>query len=213
MCRTFLRRIAFPSVAGSQRTIGVLALQGDVREHESVLDTLGVAHRQVRTAADLSGIDGLIIPGGESSVIDKLARIFEVREPLCDAIANGLPVLGTCAGLILLSTTVIGAIDGQQTFGGLDIAVERNAFGGQLESFETTIDMPVTGNVPVRAAFIRAPIIRDVRECEVVAVLPNGDVVGVRSQNCVGIAFHPEVVGETRVHEWWLNSVVANVQR
>lgn len=200
-------------MAGSHLTIGVLALQGDVREHEFVLDQLGVAHRQVRTASDVVGIDGLIIPGGESSVIDKLSRIFEVREPLREAIASGLPVLGTCAGLILLSTTVIGAIDGQQTFGGLDVAVERNAFGGQVESFETTIDMPVIGRVPVSAAFIRAPLIREVRECEVIAKLPNGDVVGVRSGNCVGISFHPEVIGETRVHEWWLNSVVAGAQR
>jgi len=200
-------------VAGSHLTIGVLALQGDVREHESVLDELGVQQRQVRTPPDLVGIDGLIIPGGESSVIDKLSRIFGVREPLISAIAGGLPVLGTCAGLILLSKTVIGAIDGQQTFGGLDIAVERNAFGGQLESFETTIEMPVVGEVPVNAAFIRAPIVRDVRECEVIAALPNGEIVGVRDGNCVGISFHPELLGESRVHEWWLDAVVSGAER
>jgi len=200
-------------VAGSQLTIGVLALQGDVREHEVVLGELGVPHRQVRTPTDLVGINGLIIPGGESSVIDKLSRIFEVREPLISAITKGLPVLGTCAGLIMLSTSLIGAIDGQQSFGGLDIAVERNAFGGQLESFETAIDMPIIGGAPVKAAFIRAPIIRDVRACEVIATLGNGDIVGVRSGNCVGISFHPELVGESRVHAWWLNTVVAGGQR
>jgi 5'-phosphate synthase pdxT subunit len=200
-------------VAGSHLTIGVLALQGDVREHELVLDALGVQQRQVRTPPDLVGIDGLIIPGGESSVIDKLSRIFGIREPLIAAIAGGLPVLGTCAGLILLSKTVIGAIDGQQTFGGLDIAVERNAFGGQLESFETTIEMPVVGEVPVNAAFIRAPIVRDVRECEVIAALPNGEIVGVRDGNCVGISFHPELLGESRVHEWWLDTVVSGAGR
>ena len=200
-------------MAGSHLTIGVLALQGDVREHELVLDALGVQQRQVRTPPDLVGIDGLIIPGGESSVIDKLSRIFGVREPLISAIAGGLPVLGTCAGLILLSKTVIGAIDGQQTFGGLDIAVERNAFGGQLESFETTIEMPVVGEVPVNAAFIRAPIVRDVRECEVIAALPNGEIVGVRDGNCVGISFHPELLGESRVHEWWLDAVVSGAER
>lgn len=200
-------------MAGSHLTIGVLALQGDVREHESVLDELGVQQRQVRTPTDLVGIDGLIIPGGESSVIDKLSRIFGVREPLISAIAGGLPVLGTCAGLILLSKTVIGAIDGQQTFGGLDIAVERNAFGGQLESFETTIEMPVVGEFPVNAAFIRAPIVRDVRECEVIAALPNGEIVGVRDGNCVGISFHPELLGESRVHEWWLDAVVSGAER
>jgi 5'-phosphate synthase pdxT subunit len=200
-------------VAGSHLTIGVLALQGDVREHELVLDALGVQQRQVRTPPDIVGIDGLIIPGGESSVIDKLSRIFGIREPLIAAIAGGLPVLGTCAGLILLSKTVIGAIDGQQTFGGLDIAVERNAFGGQLESFETTIEMPVVGEVPVNAAFIRAPIVRDVRECEVIAALPNGEIVGVRDGNCVGISFHPELLGESRVHEWWLDTVVSGAGR
>jgi 5'-phosphate synthase pdxT subunit len=200
-------------VAGSQLTIGVLALQGDVREHELVLDELGVGHRQVRVPADLVGIDGLIIPGGESSVIDKLSRIFEIREPLMSAIAEGLPILGTCAGLILLSSTVIGAIDGQQTFGGLDIAVERNAFGGQLESFETTVEMSEIGGAAVNAAFIRAPIVRDVRGCSIIAALANGEIVGVRSGNCVGIAFHPEVVGESRVHAWWLDAVVAGAQR
>lgn len=200
-------------MAGSHLTIGVLALQGDVREHELVLDALGVQQRQVRTPPDLVGIDGLIIPGGESSVIDKLSRIFGIREPLIAAIAGGLPVLGTCAGLILLSKTVIGAIDGQQTFGGLDIAVERNAFGGQLESFETTIEMPVVGEVPVNAAFIRAPIVRDARECEVIAALPNGEIVGVRDGNCVGISFHPELLCESRVHEWWLDTVVSGAGR
>lgn len=200
-------------MAGSSPIIGVLALQGDVREHQLVLDELGVTHREVRTADDLAGIDGLIIPGGESSVIDKLSRIFGVREPLVEAIAGGLPVLGTCAGLILLSNSVIGAIEGQVTFGGLSTTVERNAFGGQVESFETTIEMPVIGGEPVRAAFIRAPIIRDAGKAEVIASLPNGDIVGVREGNCVGISFHPEVISETRVHRWWLDTVVAEARR
>lgn len=200
-------------MAGKPLTIGVLALQGDVREHEQVLDALGVARRQVRSASDLVGIDGLIIPGGESSVIDKLSRIFDVRDALVAAIDDGLPVLGTCAGLILLSRTLIGAIDGQLTFGGLDVTVERNAFGSQVESFETTIPMPVIGGEPVKAAFIRAPLIRDAGSTEVIATLPNGDVVGVRQGNCVGISFHPEVIGETRLHEWWLNTIAARAQR
>ena len=200
-------------MAGNQPIIGVLALQGDVREHEEVLDQLGVRHRQVRTAPDLAGIAGLIIPGGESSVIDKLSRIFEVRDAIVSDIRNGLPVLGTCAGLIMLSESLIGGIDGQQTFGGLSAAVERNAFGGQVESFETTIDMPVIGGEPVRAAFIRAPIIRSANAGTVIATLPNGDIVGVREGNCVGISFHPEVIGENRVHEWWLNTVVAGAER
>lgn len=200
-------------MAGSNPTIGVLALQGDVREHQLVLDELGVPHREVRTAGDLAGIDGLIIPGGESSVIDKLSRIFDLREPLIAAIAGGLPVFGTCAGLILLSDTIVGAIDGQLTFGGLSTTVERNAFGGQVESFETSIDMPVIGGEPVRAAFIRAPIIRSAGNADVIASLPNGDIVGVREGNCVGISFHPEVIFETRVHRWWLDTVVAESRR
>lgn len=196
-------------MAGNTPLIGVLALQGDVREHERVLDELGVAHRQVRLARDLDGIDGLIIPGGESSVIDKLSRIFDSRDAVVEAIRGGIPVLGTCAGLILLADRLEGAIDGQLTFGGLPITVERNAFGGQVESFETTLDMSVIGVNPVSAAFIRAPIIRDAGEAEVIAQLPNGDVVGVRHANRVGISFHPEVIGETRVHRWWLDEVVA----
>jgi 5'-phosphate synthase pdxT subunit len=200
-------------VAGNQPIIGVLALQGDVREHEEVLDQLGVNRRQVRTAPDLVGLDGLIIPGGESSVIDKLSRIFDVRDAIVSDIRDGLPVLGTCAGLIMLSESLIGGIDGQQTFGGLSAAVERNAFGGQVESFETAIDMPVIGGEPVRAAFIRAPIIRSANAGTIIATLPNGDIVGVRERNCVGISFHPEVIGENRVHEWWLNTVVAGAER
>lgn len=200
-------------MAGNTVIIGVLALQGDVREHENVLDSLGVTHRQVRRPSDLDGVSGLIIPGGESSVIDKLSRIFELRDPIVAAIAEGLPVLGTCAGLIMLSESLRGGIDGQQTFGGLSASVERNAFGTQVDSFETTIDMPVVDTTPVRAAFIRAPIIRDEGNGTVIAVLPNGDIVGVREGNCVGISFHPEMVGENRVHSWWLNTVVAGARR
>ena len=200
-------------MAGKTLTIGVLALQGDVREHEKVLEALGVARRQVRKPADLVGLDGLIIPGGESSVIDKLSRIFGLREPLVAAIRDGLPVLGTCAGLIMLSDSLLGGIDGQQTLGGLSASVERNAFGNQAESFETTITMPDVADTPVNAAFIRAPIIRSAGSGTVIATLPNGDIVGVREGNCVGISFHPEMVGENRVHEWWLNTVVAPSRR
>lgn len=200
-------------MAGKTPTIGVLALQGNVREHENMLRALAVAHRQVRHPADLAGLGGLIIPGGESSVIDKLSRIFDLRDSIVAAINAGLPVLGTCAGLIMLSNALRGGIVGQQTFGGLSASVERNAFGTQVESFETTIEMAEVGDTPVRAAFIRAPIIRDAGVGQVIATLPNGDIVGVREGNCVGIAFHPEMVGETRVHEWWLNTVVAGTRR
>lgn len=200
-------------MAGKVSRIGVLALQGDVREHEEVLDALGVDHSQVRLERDLEGIDGLIIPGGESSVIDKLSRTFGSRDAIRAAIRDGLPVLGTCAGLILLADTVRGSIDGQETFGGLPVTVQRNAFGGQVESFETSIEMPVVGGEPVAAAFIRAPLIVDAGTAEVIATLPSGEIVGVRHGNCVGISFHPEVVGEKRVHAWWLSNVVNTRKR
>lgn len=195
-------------MAGNTPVVGVLALQGDVREHELVLDALGVAHRQVRNAEQLDGVDGLIIPGGESSVIDKLTRIFEFRDALVAAIRGGLPVLGTCAGLILLADRITGGLDDQKTFGGLDVTVERNAFGSQVDSFETTIDMPVVGDDPIRSSFIRAPIVRDAGSAEVIATLPSGEIVGVQQGNLVGISFHPEVSNDVRVHDWWVRTVV-----
>ena len=206
---TFPRLTASPSVAGSSPLIGVLALQGDVREHESVLADLGWDHRQVRTPEELESVDALVIPGGESSVIDKLARLFGLRDPLISRIKAGMPVLGTCAGLILLADRIDGGLGDQQTLGGLDISVTRNAFGSQIDSFETEITMPVIGGAAISSAFIRAPIVTDSGSAEVIATLPDGSIVGVRDGNVVGISFHPEVVGDTRVHEWWLTTVVA----
>jgi 5'-phosphate synthase pdxT subunit len=210
---TFPRLTASPSVAGSSPLIGVLALQGDVREHESVLADLGWEHRQVRTPEELASVDALVVPGGESSVIDKLARLFGLRDPLIARIKAGMPVLGTCAGLILLADRIDGGLGDQQTFGGLDIFVTRNAFGSQIDSFETEISMPVIGGAAISSAFIRAPIVTDSGSTEVIATLPDGSIVGVRGGNIVGISFHPEVVGDTRVHEWWLTTVVASVVR
>ncbi len=200
-------------MAGKSILIGVLALQGDVREHESVLSELGCEHIQVRTPEQLELVDALIIPGGESSVIDKLVRLFGLREPLIARIRSGMPVLGTCAGLILLADRIDGGLDDQETLGGLDISVSRNAFGSQIDSFETEITMPVIGGAPVKSAFIRAPIVTDPGSTEVIATLPDGSVVGVRDGNIVGISFHPEVVGDTRVHDWWLTTVVAPAVR
>src|SRR3546814_14330437 len=136
--------------------VGVLALQGDVREHARVLTRLGAEVALVRRPSELAAVDGLILPGGESSTIDKLTRTFGMQQPLRDAIADGLPVYGTCAGLILLADRITGGIDGQQTLGGLDVVVARNAFGGQVESFEP--ELHVDGfATPVPDAFIRAP--------------------------------------------------------
>ena len=200
-------------MAGNNQRVGVLALQGDVREHEAVLDAIGCEHRQVRVVSDLDRVDSLIIPGGESSVIDKLARLFDLRDAIVSRIGAGMPVLGTCAGLILLANRVDGGLGDQATFGGLDVTVQRNAFGSQIDSFETEISMPAIIGDPIKSAFIRAPIVTDPGSADVIATLPDGSVVGVRQGNLVGIAFHPEVVGDTRVHEWWLASVVAPAVR
>ena len=195
-------------MAGNSPRVGILAFQGDVREHERVLDELDLTHSQVRTVQQLDDVDALIIPGGESGVIDKLTRIFGLRDPLIERIGGGLPVLGTCAGLILLADRLTGGLPDQQTVGGLDVTVERNAFGSQIDSFETVITMPVIGGDPIKSSFIRAPIVRDVGSAEVIATLPSGEIVGVRQGNIVGISFHPEVSNELRVHDWWVRTVV-----
>lgn len=192
--------------------VGVLALQGDVREHTRVLAGLGADVVPVRRASELADVDGLVIPGGESSVIDKLLRAFDVQQPLRDAIAGGLPVYGTCAGLILLADRIANPIAGQQSLGGLDVTVQRNAFGGQVESFET--DLTVAGFVgPVHATFIRAPLVTAAgTDVEVLAALPDalgGGVVAVRQGALIGTAFHPEVSGETRFHRLFLELVRA----
>ena len=193
---------ALPS--GGDRTalrIGVLALQGDVREHERALESLGAEVVRVRREADLEGVDGLVLPGGESSVIDKLSRSFGLRAPLRAAIAAGLPAYGTCAGMILLAERLEDAIAGQQTFGGLDVTVRRNAFGRQHESFEAMLPVPALGAEPVAATFIRAPEVLEAGPgVEVLARLENGRIVAVRQGNLLATAFHPEVSGELRFH-------------
>ncbi|APH45048.1 glutamine amidotransferase subunit PdxT [Microbacterium sp. 1.5R] len=200
-------------MAGSPR-VGVLALQGDVREHAALLAGLGAEVALVRRPEELASVDGLVIPGGESSVIDKLSRTFGMQEPIRDAIAAGLPVYGTCAGLILLADEVLDGIEGQQSFGGLDIAVRRNAFGRQTESFEMDLDVPALGEVPVHATFIRAPIVERAGErVEVVASLPDGRIVAVRQGPLVGTSFHPEVDGEMRFHELFLAGVRERTSR
>ncbi len=189
--------------------VGVLALQGDVREHTRVLTALGADVTLVRRPDDLASVDGLVLPGGESSVIDKLSRAFGMQQPVRDAIAGGMPVYGTCAGMILLADRIANPIDGQESFGGLDVTVQRNAFGGQVESFETEIT--VAGfDGPVHAAFIRAPLVVEVGPAaRALATLPGGGVVAVRQGNLVATAFHPEVSGETRFHELFLQLVRA----
>ena len=197
-------------MAGSGPRVGVLALQGDVREHLAVLTALGAEAVVVKRPAELASVAGLIIPGGESSVIDKLSRLFGLAEPLREAIAGGMPVYGTCAGLIMLADTVRDAIDGQQSLGGLDIVVRRNAFGSQLDSFETDLVVPVLGDPPVHAVFIRAPVVESVgSRATALASLPDGRIVAVEQGPLLGTSFHPEVTGDTRFHAYFLDKVRA----
>jgi 5'-phosphate synthase pdxT subunit len=188
--------------------VGVLALQGDVREHVRVLRERGADAVPVRRPEELASVRGLVLPGGESSVIDKLSRAFGMRQPIRDAIAAGMPMYGTCAGLILLADRITDGIAGQQTFGGLDATVQRNAFGGQVESFETELAVPVLGDPPVHAVFIRAPLVLSVGDgVEPLATLDDGRIVAVRQGPLLGTSFHPEMTGETRFHELFLAAV------
>ncbi|MGP6171092.1 pyridoxal 5'-phosphate synthase glutaminase subunit PdxT [Microbacterium sp. A204] len=209
MSPTFPRRTASPSVVGNPR-IGILSLQGDVLEHEHVLQGLGADTLRVRRPSELAEVDALVIPGGESTVIDKLSRSFGLQEPIRQAIRDGMPMLGTCAGLIMLADALTDAAEGQQTFGGLDATVQRNAFGRQTESFEVVLVVPVLGGEPVRAAFIRGPAITAVGPgVTTLAALPDGRVVAVEQGALIGISFHPEITGETRFHERILASVTS----
>lgn len=181
-----------------------------MREHLAVLTALGADARPVRRPEELAAVDGLVIPGGESSVIDKLARAFGLFDPIRTAIADGLPVFGTCAGLILLADRVDGAIAGQQTFGGIDARVARNVFGSQSASFETDLDVPALGEPPVHAVFIRAPAVVEWGPDAVpLASLPDGRVVAIEHGALLGTAFHPESTGETRFHRRFLAHVEA----
>ncbi|MFF2052041.1 pyridoxal 5'-phosphate synthase glutaminase subunit PdxT [Leifsonia sp. NPDC058194] len=188
--------------------VGVLALQGDFREHIAVLRGLGADASPVRRPEELASIDGLVIPGGESSVMDKLSRAFGLAEPLKEAIAGGLPVYGTCAGLIMLADTIVDGIAGQQSLGGLDVAVRRNAFGSQVDSFETDLDIPAIGGGPLHAVFIRAPIVESLGDrATALARVGDGRVVAVEQGDLLGTSFHPEITGDTRFHEYFLGKV------
>jgi pyridoxal 5'-phosphate synthase pdxT subunit len=186
----------------------VLALQGDFREHLRVLRELGADAVPVRRPAELDEVAGLVIPGGESSVMDKLSRAFGLAEPIRARIAAGMPVYGTCAGLIMLADTVLDAIEGQQTFGGLDVVVRRNAFGTQNDSFETDLDIPELGEPPVHAVFIRAPAVEQVGpKAHALATLDDGRVVAVEQGPLLGTAFHPEVTDDHRFHARFLERI------
>jgi 5'-phosphate synthase pdxT subunit len=192
-------------------TIGVFALQGDVREHLRTLGSLGVDAIGVRRPSELDACDGFIIPGGESTTMWKLARTFELLEPLRDRIKTGIPTFGTCAGMIMLADRITDGIAGQETLGGLDITVRRNAFGRQVDSFEGEVDFEGLAD-PVHAIFIRAPWVEELgSEVEVLARVASGPaagrIVAVRQGRLMATAFHPEVGGDSRVHELFVELV------
>jgi pyridoxal 5'-phosphate synthase pdxT subunit len=180
--------------------VGVLAYQGDVREHLAALEAAGAVPVEVRTLEELDTVDGLVVPGGESTVIGKLASRYGLLEPLRERARAGLPVLGTCAGMIFLAREVEGPP--QDLLGVLDVRVRRNAFGRQVASFEAEVDVKGVDGGPVAGAFIRAPWVADAGpEVEVLAEL-DGKVVAVRQGNLLATAFHPELSGEVRLHQW-----------
>jgi pyridoxal 5'-phosphate synthase pdxT subunit len=179
--------------------IGVLAVQGAFAEHLATLASIGVEGVEVRLPSDLDGVSGLILPGGESTAMRLLIERWGLRDPILDLARSGAPILGTCAGMILLATTIT---DGDPTvFGLLDMHVRRNAFGRQLDSFEADLAVPVLGDAPVHGVFIRAPIVESVGPgVDVLSRLDDGRIVAVRQRNVLATAFHPELAGETRFH-------------
>lgn len=179
--------------------IGVLALQGAFAEHVASLRAVGAEPVEVRLPAQLDDVDGLIIPGGESTTMRKLIARWEMREPILDLAARGAPIFGTCAGMIVLAQEIAGGEEPVLPL--LDVTVERNAFGRQLDSFETELDVPLLGDRPVHAVFIRAPVIERVGpDVDVMASLADGRIVAVRQRNVIATSFHPELSGETRFH-------------
>jgi pyridoxal 5'-phosphate synthase pdxT subunit len=193
-------------------TIGVLALQGDVREHLTALERVGAAGRAVRREAELDGLHGIVLPGGESTTMDKLMRAFGLRDPLRAALGAGLPAYGSCAGMILLADRVLDGPPDQETLGGIDMTVRRNAFGRQVASFEGDVEMTGVAGGPLHGVFIRAPWVEDVGPAvEVLARVEEGEaagrIVAVRQGSLLATSFHPEMTGDGRVHELFVRIV------
>ena len=197
-------------------TIGVLALQGDVREHLAALEAAGARAVPFRRAVELDGLDGLVIPGGESTTMDKLARAFDLLEPLRARVREGLPAYGSCAGMILLADRLVDAAPGQQTVGGMDVVVRRNAFGRQVDSFEGDVVFTHLPGGPLRAVFIRAPWVEEAGAAvevlaRVVGGPADGRIVAVRQGDLLATSFHPELTGDTRVHAYFVHLVRARL--
>ncbi|MEU0543053.1 pyridoxal 5'-phosphate synthase glutaminase subunit PdxT [Nocardia sp. NPDC005978] len=200
-------------LGGVTATIGVLALQGDVREHMHALEACGARPVPVRREAELAAVDGLVIPGGESTAISKLLEVFELLEPLKQRLREGLPAYGSCAGMILLASEVLDTRPDMKPLHGIDMTVRRNAFGRQVDSFETDLEFAGLDDGPVRAVFIRAPWVERAGEgVEVLARVPSGPaagtIVAVRQGNVMATSFHPEVTGDLRVHRLFVDTLV-----
>ena len=196
----------------TQPTVGVLAVQGDVREHLAALAEVGARAVPVRRPGEVRDLDGLIIPGGESTVMDKLVRAFDLYAPLTRAIRSGLPVFGSCAGMIMIADRIADGRADQQSLGGIDMTVRRNAFGRQVDSFETDLRIREFGPEPVRAVFIRAPWVEDHGPAvEVLASVQREGrhhPVAVRQGSLLATSFHPEVTGDRRVHSYFVKNLV-----
>jgi pyridoxal 5'-phosphate synthase pdxT subunit len=198
---------------GTGPAVGVLGLQGDVVEHSRALAAAGARPVTVRRLDELEGVDGLVIPGGESTTMWKLAVTFELMDPLRKRVGSGLPVFGSCAGMIMLADRLLDGIDGQETVGGIDMTVRRNAFGRQVDSFESEISLAgITGPEPVtpfRAVFIRAPWVEEIgRQVEVLGTeSATGRIVAVRQGPLLATSFHPELTGDARVHRLFVDMV------
>lgn len=194
--------------------IGVLALQGDVREHRQALEAVGARTALVRTAADLAAVDGIVVPGGESTTMSRLLGVFDLFDPLRDAIAGGLPAYGSCAGMIMLASEVLDTRPDARCLGAIDMTVRRNAFGRQVDSFETDLEVAGIDGDPVRAVFIRAPWVERVGPgVQVLARVPDdagataGTVVAVQQGVTMATSFHPEVTGDLRIHRRFVDIV------
>ena len=186
--------------------IGVLALQGDVREHVRALEEAGGEARPVRRLAEIEAVDGLVIPGGESTTLWRLATAFDLMDPLRKLIHGGLPAFGSCAGMIMLADRLQDGVQGQQTFGGIDMTVRRNAFGRQVDSFER--DIRIAGDpVPFHAVFIRAPWVERAGPAVTVLGDDNGRIIAVRQGPLLATAFHPELTQDRRIHELFTQMV------
>jgi 5'-phosphate synthase pdxT subunit len=205
------------SIRAGTSLIGVLALQGDVPEHVAALQRCGARAVPVRRPAELAAVGALVIPGGESTTIGKLAVAFGMLEPLRERVRAGMPAYGSCAGMIMLADKIVDGIDGQETIGGIDMLVRRNAFGRQVDSFEGEVHFAHLGEKPLHGVFIRAPWVESVADgVEVLARVSSGPaagrIVAVRQGNLLATSFHPELTGDDRVHRFFAAMVAATMQ-